>query len=151
MWQQKCVNWPCCCCRIGGSYAVTTVKQCSSACSQQQAAEDFLRSRLYGPGSRRSTCKEQPNIPAALTAAASLRFKPAFAFHTSRQPAAVPAEQERPGEKRSRAVCEERLGWVPERTETRDHLQPFSLSGSTDQFSRIRRRSKHEPLFQKSL
>lgn len=36
-----------------------TVKQCGSACSQQQAAEDFLRSRLYGPGSRRTTCKKE--------------------------------------------------------------------------------------------
>lgn len=37
-----------------------TVKECSSARSQQQAAEDFLRSRLYGPGSRRTTCRTEP-------------------------------------------------------------------------------------------
>lgn len=52
--QQKCLNLRCCC-RIDGSNTVMTVKQCGSACSQQEAAEDFLRSRLYGPGSRRTT------------------------------------------------------------------------------------------------
>lgn len=55
----KCLNLRCCC-RIGGTYTVKTVKQHGSACSQQQAAEDFLRSRLYGPASRRTTCKKQP-------------------------------------------------------------------------------------------
>ncbi|TNM97671.1 nucleolar protein 7 [Takifugu rubripes] len=47
---------------FGGTYTVMTVKGSGSACSQQQAAEDFLRSRLYGPGSRRTTCNELLSI-----------------------------------------------------------------------------------------
>ncbi|XP_072296550.1 U3 small nucleolar RNA-associated protein NOL7 [Eucyclogobius newberryi] len=35
------------------TYTVTTAKQ--HMCFQQQAAQDFLQSRLYGPGSQRST------------------------------------------------------------------------------------------------
>ncbi|XP_075954312.1 U3 small nucleolar RNA-associated protein NOL7 isoform X1 [Anarhichas minor] len=43
---------------VSGNCTVTTVKERVSASSQQQAAEDFLRSRLYGPGSCRTTSNE---------------------------------------------------------------------------------------------
>ncbi|XP_068582347.1 U3 small nucleolar RNA-associated protein NOL7 [Cebidichthys violaceus] len=42
---------------VNGNYKVTTVRQRVSA-SSRQAAEDFLRSRLYGPGSCRTTSNE---------------------------------------------------------------------------------------------
>nr|XP_043893412.1 nucleolar protein 7 isoform X1 [Solea senegalensis] len=41
-----------------GSYTVTTVKEGTSVSVQQQAAEDFIKSRLYGPGSCRTTNNE---------------------------------------------------------------------------------------------
>ncbi|XP_076600787.1 U3 small nucleolar RNA-associated protein NOL7 [Chaetodon auriga] len=43
---------------LKGNYTVTTAKERGSASAQQQAAEDFIRSRLYGPGSCRSTSNE---------------------------------------------------------------------------------------------
>uniref|UniRef100_A0A8C2ZTW4 Nucleolar protein 7 n=1 Tax=Cyclopterus lumpus TaxID=8103 RepID=A0A8C2ZTW4_CYCLU len=46
-----------CCFSLKGKYTVTTVKERAAAASQQQAAEDFLQSRLYGPGSCRTTSK----------------------------------------------------------------------------------------------
>ncbi|KAI3374175.1 hypothetical protein L3Q82_006033 [Scortum barcoo] len=42
---------------LKGNYTVTTAKERASASSQQQAAEDFIQSRLYGAGSCRTTCK----------------------------------------------------------------------------------------------
>lgn len=45
---------------ISGGYVVTTVEGRGSACVQQKAAEDFIHSRLYGPGSRRTTSKQEP-------------------------------------------------------------------------------------------
>ncbi|XP_024865709.2 nucleolar protein 7 [Kryptolebias marmoratus] len=41
-----------------GKYTVTTVTEREAASFQRQAAEDFIRSRLYGPGSCRSTNNE---------------------------------------------------------------------------------------------
>ncbi|XP_060901461.1 nucleolar protein 7 isoform X2 [Labrus mixtus] len=43
---------------LKGNYTVTTVRERASASCQQQTAEDFLRSRLYGPGSCRTTSNE---------------------------------------------------------------------------------------------
>ncbi|XP_044076358.1 nucleolar protein 7 [Siniperca chuatsi] len=43
---------------LKGNYTVTTVKARASASSQQQTAEDFIQSRLYGPGSCRTTSNE---------------------------------------------------------------------------------------------
>ncbi|KAM7379801.1 hypothetical protein PAMP_005326 [Pampus punctatissimus] len=45
---------------LKGKYTVTTVKErvSTSASFQQQTAEDFIRSRLYGPGSSRTTSNE---------------------------------------------------------------------------------------------
>ncbi|KAM7400052.1 hypothetical protein PAMA_004650 [Pampus argenteus] len=45
---------------LKGKYTVTTVKErvLTSASFQQQTAEDFIRSRLYGPGSCRTTSNE---------------------------------------------------------------------------------------------
>nr|XP_020482325.1 nucleolar protein 7-like [Labrus bergylta] len=43
---------------LKGNYTVTTVRERASASCQQQTAEDFLRSRLYGPGSCRTTSKD---------------------------------------------------------------------------------------------
>ncbi|MEQ2289497.1 hypothetical protein AMECASPLE_033651 [Ameca splendens] len=43
---------------LKGSYTVTTVTEREAAHYQRQAAEDFIRSRLYGPGSCRSTSNE---------------------------------------------------------------------------------------------
>ncbi|TWW73072.1 hypothetical protein D4764_15G0004660 [Takifugu flavidus] len=60
--EEACETVNLCCCSFGGTYTVMTVKGSGSACSQQQAAEDFLRSRLYGPGSRRTTCNELLSI-----------------------------------------------------------------------------------------
>lgn len=42
---------------LKGNYTVTTGKQQTLASFQQKAAEDFLKSRLYGPRSGRSTSK----------------------------------------------------------------------------------------------
>ncbi|XP_056276275.1 nucleolar protein 7 [Pseudoliparis swirei] len=47
---------------LKGNYTVTTVKGRVAAASQQQAAEDFLQSRLYGPGSCRTTSNELLSI-----------------------------------------------------------------------------------------
>ncbi|TNN39231.1 Nucleolar protein 7 [Liparis tanakae] len=47
---------------LKGNYTVTTVKERVAAASQQQAAEDFLQSRLYGPGSCRTTSNELLSI-----------------------------------------------------------------------------------------
>ncbi|KAK9538417.1 hypothetical protein VZT92_003588 [Zoarces viviparus] len=47
---------------VSGNCTVTTVKERASASSQQQAAEDFLRSRLYGPGSCRTTSNEMLSL-----------------------------------------------------------------------------------------
>ncbi|XP_034411736.1 nucleolar protein 7 [Cyclopterus lumpus] len=47
---------------LKGKYTVTTVKERAAAASQQQAAEDFLQSRLYGPGSCRTTSNELLSI-----------------------------------------------------------------------------------------
>ncbi|XP_068604727.1 U3 small nucleolar RNA-associated protein NOL7 [Brachionichthys hirsutus] len=44
--------------RLNGNYAVMTAKERSSASVQQQAAEHFIQSRLYGPGSCRTTNNE---------------------------------------------------------------------------------------------
>uniref|UniRef100_A0A7N8XJY9 Nucleolar protein 7 n=1 Tax=Mastacembelus armatus TaxID=205130 RepID=A0A7N8XJY9_9TELE len=41
-----------------GNYTVTTLKDRASVSYQQQAAMDFIQSRLYGPGSCRSTSNE---------------------------------------------------------------------------------------------
>ncbi|XP_067462868.1 U3 small nucleolar RNA-associated protein NOL7 [Thunnus thynnus] len=43
---------------LKGKYTVTTVKERASASFQQQMAEDFIQSRLYGPGSCRTTSNE---------------------------------------------------------------------------------------------
>ncbi|KAL7386785.1 hypothetical protein ABVT39_013667 [Epinephelus coioides] len=43
---------------LKGNYMVKTVKERGSASFQQQAAQDFLQSRLYGPGSCRTTSNE---------------------------------------------------------------------------------------------
>ncbi|XP_028283753.1 nucleolar protein 7 isoform X2 [Parambassis ranga] len=43
---------------LQGNCTVATVKEKSLASFQQQAAEDFIRSRLYGPGSCRTTSNE---------------------------------------------------------------------------------------------
>ncbi|XP_078143694.1 U3 small nucleolar RNA-associated protein NOL7 isoform X1 [Centroberyx gerrardi] len=43
---------------LKGNYTVTTVKERPAASSQQQAAVDFLQSRLYGAGSGRTTSNE---------------------------------------------------------------------------------------------
>ncbi|KAM9845313.1 U3 small nucleolar RNA-associated protein NOL7 [Aulostomus maculatus] len=43
---------------LKGNYTVTTGKERGLASSQQQAAEDFIKSRLYGPGSCRTTSNE---------------------------------------------------------------------------------------------
>lgn len=46
--------------RLDEKYTVTVVSKDSLASVQQKVAEDFIQSRLYGPGSRRTTSKEQP-------------------------------------------------------------------------------------------
>uniref|UniRef100_A0A3Q1IPU0 U3 small nucleolar RNA-associated protein NOL7 C-terminal domain-containing protein n=1 Tax=Anabas testudineus TaxID=64144 RepID=A0A3Q1IPU0_ANATE len=46
------------CFSLKGKYTVKTVKEQASASYQQQEAEDFIRSRLYGPGSCRTTNNE---------------------------------------------------------------------------------------------
>ncbi|KAM4551531.1 U3 small nucleolar RNA-associated protein NOL7 [Odontesthes bonariensis] len=43
---------------LTGNYEVTTLKERGPACFQRQAAEAFLHSRLYGPGSCRTTSNE---------------------------------------------------------------------------------------------
>ncbi|AWP03569.1 putative nucleolar protein 7 isoform 2 [Scophthalmus maximus] len=43
---------------LKGNYTVATVKERSSATFQQQVAQDFIQSRLYGPGSCRTTNNE---------------------------------------------------------------------------------------------
>uniref|UniRef100_A0A667YTS4 Nucleolar protein 7 n=1 Tax=Myripristis murdjan TaxID=586833 RepID=A0A667YTS4_9TELE len=43
---------------LKGNYTVQTVKERALASSQQQVALDFLQSRLYGPGSCRTTSNE---------------------------------------------------------------------------------------------
>uniref|UniRef100_A0A673AJZ5 Nucleolar protein 7 n=2 Tax=Sphaeramia orbicularis TaxID=375764 RepID=A0A673AJZ5_9TELE len=43
---------------LKGNYTVTTVTKEPAASMQQRAAEDFIQSRLYGPGSCRSTNNE---------------------------------------------------------------------------------------------
>ncbi|XP_034558970.1 nucleolar protein 7 [Notolabrus celidotus] len=43
---------------LKGNYTVTTAKERASASCQQQAAQDFIQSRLYGPGSCRTTSNE---------------------------------------------------------------------------------------------
>ncbi|XP_045908059.1 nucleolar protein 7 [Micropterus dolomieu] len=44
---------------LKGNYTVTTVKEPAAVASfQQQTAEDFIQSRLYGPGSCRTTSNE---------------------------------------------------------------------------------------------
>ncbi|GLD50680.1 nucleolar protein 7 [Lates japonicus] len=43
---------------LKGNYTVATLKERSMASFQQQAAEDFIQSRLYGPGSCRTTSNE---------------------------------------------------------------------------------------------
>uniref|UniRef100_UPI0037E7596E U3 small nucleolar RNA-associated protein NOL7 n=1 Tax=Semicossyphus pulcher TaxID=241346 RepID=UPI0037E7596E len=43
---------------LKGNYTVATVRERSSASFQQEAAEDFIQSRLYGPGSCRTTSTE---------------------------------------------------------------------------------------------
>ncbi|XP_034470159.1 nucleolar protein 7 isoform X1 [Hippoglossus hippoglossus] len=43
---------------LKGNYKVATVKEPASATFQQQAAEAFIQSRLYGPGSCRTTNNE---------------------------------------------------------------------------------------------
>ncbi|KAM6989826.1 U3 small nucleolar RNA-associated protein NOL7 [Tautogolabrus adspersus] len=47
---------------LKGNYTVTAVKERASASCQQQAAEDFIRSRLYGPGSCRTTSNEMLSL-----------------------------------------------------------------------------------------
>ncbi|XP_076004984.1 U3 small nucleolar RNA-associated protein NOL7 isoform X2 [Genypterus blacodes] len=44
--------------KVRGNYIVTTGKEAASSSVQQQAAMDFLQSRLYGPGSCRTTSNE---------------------------------------------------------------------------------------------
>lgn len=43
---------------IRGSYTVSTVTEQEASDFQRRAAEDFIRDRLYGPGSCRSTSNE---------------------------------------------------------------------------------------------
>uniref|UniRef100_A0A8D3DVW9 U3 small nucleolar RNA-associated protein NOL7 C-terminal domain-containing protein n=1 Tax=Scophthalmus maximus TaxID=52904 RepID=A0A8D3DVW9_SCOMX len=52
------VNWTPSCFSLKGNYTVATVKERSSATFQQQVAQDFIQSRLYGPGSCRTTNNE---------------------------------------------------------------------------------------------
>ncbi|KAM8728562.1 U3 small nucleolar RNA-associated protein NOL7 [Acanthopagrus schlegelii] len=47
---------------LKGSYTVTTVKERRKASFQQQLAEDFIQSRLYGPGSCRTTSNEMLSL-----------------------------------------------------------------------------------------
>ncbi|XP_073347306.1 U3 small nucleolar RNA-associated protein NOL7 [Pagrus major] len=47
---------------VKGSYTVTTVKERGKASFQQQVAEDFIKSRLYGPGSCRTTSNEMLSL-----------------------------------------------------------------------------------------
>ncbi|KAL6103746.1 nol7 [Pungitius sinensis] len=47
---------------LKGNYTVTTVKQSTLASAQLQAAEEFLHSRMYGPGSRRTTSNEMLSL-----------------------------------------------------------------------------------------
>ncbi|KAM3603898.1 uncharacterized protein V6R79_003765 [Siganus canaliculatus] len=47
---------------LKGNYTVTMVKERAKASSQQQAAEDFIQSRLYGPGSGRTTSSEMLSL-----------------------------------------------------------------------------------------
>ncbi|KAM8850381.1 U3 small nucleolar RNA-associated protein NOL7 [Spinachia spinachia] len=47
---------------LKGNYTVTTLKQSTLASSQLQAAEDFLHSRMYGPGNRRTTSNEMLSL-----------------------------------------------------------------------------------------
>uniref|UniRef100_A0A4W6BN06 Nucleolar protein 7 n=1 Tax=Lates calcarifer TaxID=8187 RepID=A0A4W6BN06_LATCA len=46
------------CFSLKGNYTVATLEERSMASFQQQAAEDFIQSRLYGPGSCRTTSNE---------------------------------------------------------------------------------------------
>lgn len=46
--------------RLRGKYTVAVVTGNNLASVQQKAAEDFIQSRLYGPGSCRTTSKEEP-------------------------------------------------------------------------------------------
>lgn len=48
--------------RLKGNYTVTTMKERAVTTSQQRAAEDFLRSRMYGPGSCRTTSNEMLSL-----------------------------------------------------------------------------------------
>ncbi|XP_041658439.1 nucleolar protein 7 [Cheilinus undulatus] len=47
---------------LKGNYTVTTVKERELVSCQQQAAEDFIKSRLYGPGSCRTTSNEMLSL-----------------------------------------------------------------------------------------
>uniref|UniRef100_A0A673AKU9 Nucleolar protein 7 n=1 Tax=Sphaeramia orbicularis TaxID=375764 RepID=A0A673AKU9_9TELE len=57
--EQKVSVINCSCVSLKGNYTVTTVTKEPAASMQQRAAEDFIQSRLYGPGSCRSTSKAQ--------------------------------------------------------------------------------------------
>uniref|UniRef100_A0A671X1L9 Nucleolar protein 7 n=1 Tax=Sparus aurata TaxID=8175 RepID=A0A671X1L9_SPAAU len=50
------------CVSLKGSYTVTTVKERRKSSFQQQLAEDFIQSRLYGPGSCRTTSNEMLSL-----------------------------------------------------------------------------------------
>uniref|UniRef100_A0A3P8R4W2 U3 small nucleolar RNA-associated protein NOL7 C-terminal domain-containing protein n=1 Tax=Astatotilapia calliptera TaxID=8154 RepID=A0A3P8R4W2_ASTCA len=47
---------------LKGKYTVTTVKERTLASFQQQVAEEFIRSRLYGPGTCRTTNNEMLSL-----------------------------------------------------------------------------------------
>ncbi|XP_074506123.1 U3 small nucleolar RNA-associated protein NOL7 [Sebastes fasciatus] len=47
---------------LKGNYTVTTGKERAAGSFQRQAAEDFLQSRLYGPGSCRTTSNEMLSL-----------------------------------------------------------------------------------------
>ncbi|XP_035760259.1 nucleolar protein 7-like, partial [Neolamprologus brichardi] len=47
---------------LKGKYTVTTVKERTLASFQQQVAEEFIQSRLYGPGTCRTTNNEMLSL-----------------------------------------------------------------------------------------
>lgn len=159
-WRQKCLNLRCCC-RIDGTYTVMTVKQCGSACSQQQAAEDFLRSRLYGPGSRRTTCKTAPT-QTDLSWSRSCwnpQTQTCFCFTRVQVMSCCPSRTRGAGQKaqpcslwRTTGVGSSVTQMSPRAAAEHLHLRPacsLSLPGFILQLRKIGRSSKHEWPFQK--
>lgn len=60
---------------LEGNYTVTTMKGGAAVSFQQKSAEDFLQSRLYGPGCLRTTSqKTYPHLSTFL-------FESCFSYH----------------------------------------------------------------------